>query len=196
MSSIPAGFRGAAARRLCLGLCLGAFLAPAGVSAQARGAAPARSEARALLVRGSASVKGLPNFGRNALPALYGEYRLIGRDDAEGPRVWMTSEALYLSTEDWAPERLAGRASYAARKPASPESPGARLFLFDRPFASEGQGAAPRVWTVLMELPAYGDSEAAAVYERFVPVFLDRLSYFLANARSQTDVSFPAVLEW
>jgi hypothetical protein len=146
-------------------------------------------------------VKGLPNFGRNALPGLYGEYRL--EPTAKGAEalperilVWMTQEALYLSPADWRFSRVEGRAAWiAAERTGSANDAGRRLVLFDRPFGSEGQGAEPRRWTVLVSLPS--DAEGSAPeYGRFVAPFLDRLAFFLSSARSAMDASFPAILEW
>jgi hypothetical protein len=152
-----------------------------------------------LLSRGSETVKGLPNFGRNALPALYGEYRIerVDGPDAQShpdPRVWMTMEALYLSPSNWSPVRAAGRNAYASARTETVDGVDYRYFLFDRPFVADGQGAEPRRWSVIAALPQPGGD--ASTNERFLSVFLERLAYFLSNARSPTDASFPAVLEW
>jgi hypothetical protein len=131
-----------------LSLCLFAALAVAPCAAQSSGKA-SRTSRRAVLVRGSEAVKGLPNFGRNALPGLYGEYRL--EPTAKGAEalperilVWMTQEALYLSPADWRFSRVEGRAAWiAAERTGSANDAGRRLVLFDRPFGSEGQARTP-----------------------------------------------------
>ena len=191
-----------AARSIAAGLL--AALAVGGSAAQtAAGGSAAKAPAtvsRAVLVRGSELVKGLPNFGRNALPGLYGEYRLertAAPDVPVGPavRVWMTAEALYASAAAWTPTRLAGRPAYSS---AAADASGAipyRYALFDRPFSAVGRGAEPGNWSVIVGIPDL-PKPAADGYGLFLPLFLDRLSFFLANARAPTDASFPAVLEW
>ncbi|MFA6505759.1 MAG: hypothetical protein WCT14_06665 [Treponemataceae bacterium] len=162
-------------------------------------------ENRAILDRGSESIKGLPNFGRNSFPALYGEYRLERvagvtlevPGEAGGPpkvRVWITSEALFISAAAWTARRLVGRSAYSAASTPGSEGARERLYLFDRPFVAEGQGAVPKLWSVLVAIP--DEAGANAAYERFISPFLDKLSYFLSNARGPTDVSFPAIVEW
>jgi len=195
---IPAGRRARCA--VLAGLLL---LAPVLLGAQASGAAP-RSRAaaqpafRAVLVRGAEAVKGLPGFGTNALPGLYGEYRI----DLPAPRpgsvrVWMSAEWLYLAPADWAAARIGGRDAYEFRGaspfPAAGDPGGeGRLVVFERPFAASGQGAEPRAWSVLAWIPAGADR---GEIDLFIDLFLDRLAYFLGVARAPSDASFPAVLE-
>lgn len=182
-----------------LAACLSCALSAAVGFAQAAPKGAAVS-ARAVLERGSEAVKGLPNFGRNALPGIYGEYRLERKSAAEspiGPRVlvWMTDEALFVSAADWSPARLAGRAAFVSTNVRLSDGIRYRYELFDRPFSAAGQGAEPSRWSVIVALPEAAE-EAAVEYGRFLPLFLDRLSFFLSNARRPTDASFPAVLEW
>jgi hypothetical protein len=193
----PVAGSGCIAAKACAVFLCAVFSA---ASFEAQTAKGPKISVRAVLTRGSEALKGLPNFGRNSLPSVYGEYRLERAASAVpiGPkiRVWMTAEALYLSSAAWTPSRTAGRPSYAARI-ADPADGGAyRFSLFDRPFTADGQGAEPKVWSVIIAFSENAGAEAAAEYERFVPIFFDRLAFFLSNARSRTDVSFPAVLEW
>lgn len=175
---------------------------PAAVSAQKAAAKAAQPQNRAILVRGSESIKGLPNFGRNSFSAVYGEYRLdrvsgapaAGSGTDAALRVWMTDVALFVSPSAWTATRIAGRPAFSAVPAQGSETAAARLLLFERPFVAEGQGAEPRLWSVFVAVPAVSPENAA--YERFVGPFLDRLSYFLSNARVPTDASFPAVVEW
>ena len=201
MSASDRASAGRRARRVVLaGLLL---LAPVLLGAQASGAAPRPRAAgqpafRAVLVRGAEAVKGLPGFGTNALPGLYGEYRI----DLPAPRpgslrVWMSAEWLYLAPADWAAARVGGRDAYEFRGAApftGAGDPGGegRLVLFDRPFAAAGQGADPRAWYVLTWIPSGADRTEI---DLFIDLFLDRLAYFLGVARSPSDASFPAVLE-
>ncbi len=198
--------RGAAMRKvLCAAaLALCAVCAPgaqnASASARSGAGTRAKAAARALLVQGAEAVKGLPHFGRNALPAISGEYRLLSLADSPPVLVWMTDQALYLAPADWASVRVASRPAHEARGGFASGGAAYRLVLFDRPFSALGQGADPSLWSVLIAIPevrgADGDPEAAREFDRFVPTFLDRLSYFLSNARARTDASFPAVLDW
>ena len=170
-------------------------------SAAPKAAAAQRYEYRAILVRGSESVKGLPHFGRNSLPGVFGEYRLekaaAPRGGAEtAVRVWMTREALYLAASSWPPARFAGKAVFSAAETFPPDDTPFRLNLYDRPFSAEGQGAEPRLWSAIIGFPASSGAEAVALIERFAQPFLDKLSYFLSNARTPEDASFPAIVEF
>lgn len=165
----------------------------------AQGAGKGAQESfRAVLVRGAEVLRGLPGFGKNAFPALYGEYRVdLPQGLPGGPKVWMTEEALYLAPAEWAPVRFAGRRAFEFRVSAGPEARGpapaeGRLVVFDRPFEAAGQGAEPRIWSILVLFPAGFDP---AGEERFATLFLDKLAYFLSLAKSRSDASFPAVLE-
>jgi hypothetical protein len=176
------------------------ILAALAVGTAAAQPAAKAAAARAVLVRGSEPVKGLPNFGRNALPGLYGEYRLertAAPDAPVGPRirVWMTPEALYASSAAWEPARFSGRSGYASTAADVSGAVAYRYALFDRPFSAAGRGAEPGRWSVIVGLPEVPEPSAAE-YGRFLPLFLDRLAFFLSNARVSTDASFPAVLEW
>lgn len=163
---------------------------------------------QAILVRGSDPVKGVPGFGKNALPALYGEYATSMAGEDLVLRVWATREALYLKAGFWAARKVG---SYTLREARAPENddelPAGTAFLLslaERPFPSGGLGALPDEWSIVFALPAGGGSAEqsitnparTAALDSFRLHLLDRFSYFLSQARLPTDVSFPANVEY
>jgi hypothetical protein len=154
------------------------FACPVFVSAQTRaaGKVPAPKEPRAILVRGTESVKGLPGFAANAFEAIYGEYRL----EASGAtvQVWATREALYFDPAAWT-KRVGG---YAPQRRTDADG-------------SVILAAEPSVpgWTAIAVFPPNG--VAATEMDLFFRLFLDRFSHFLVGAKVPTDASFPATIE-
>ncbi len=144
-------------------------------------ALPASAQAaptRAVLVRGTLQVRGVPHLPANAVPALYGEYRL----DAGPVRVWVVREELFL-TPEW--EEIPFR---------SPR--GTRIRAYSRPVRTgEASGTAfalrDSAYWILAEAPAALPNPAA-----FLEALAARLSYFVSQAKSPGDLSLPAVLEY
>ncbi len=163
------GIVSAAAAGLLLGLCASA------------GAAPAATE-WALLVRGSLPVKGIPGFGANAIPALYGEYRVASL--SEPVAVWATREGLYLDPRIWKGRRAGGLAAYERASSEEDAFPVLRTLI-------AAESAAD--WTVVVAFP--GDAERNAEIDRFMRRFVDRFNRFALSAKLPSDVSFPAVLD-
>jgi hypothetical protein len=149
------------------------------VSAQTRAAtkAPPPKNPRAILVRGTESVKGLPGFEANAFESIYGEYRL--EMSGVTVQVWATREALYFDPAAWS-KRTVG--SYASQRRTDADG---RVI-----FAAE-----PSVpgWTAIAVFPP--DGIAATEMDLFFRLFLDRFSHFLVGAKVPTDASFPATIE-
>lgn len=191
-----------------------------------------------LLVRGTAPVRGLPGFGRNAIPALKGTYLVQSRDRSPPVvvQVWLSQEWLYFKSGLWTAEaplsaevnrqwRLAEVAwaaeavVAAARVTAAERNEDERLVTgVLRAFELKDPGPGGSRWTLLvLELPyhehtAGGDTASADVVRtgtissdaadrensvflrRFYQNLLNRLSYFLGNARRVEDVSLPALV--
>jgi hypothetical protein len=150
---------------------------------------------QAILMKGSDPVKGVPGFGKNALPALYGEYTTSVAGEDLVLRVWATREALYLKAGFWT-ARKSG--TYTFREAKAPENddelPAGTAFLLtlvERPFLAGGLGSLPDEWSVVFALPA-----RSVELDRFQQRFLDRFNYFLSQARMPTDASFPANVEY
>jgi len=199
----------------CAALVLGLFsCSPAGTAqvrdadtpaAPAQTARPAKQSLtikglvkdRALLVRGTEMIQGLPLAVENAVPALYGEYA-FGMDaaspdagaavpdrpsfDAPVPyalfRVWHTATPV-VSGDDWKQAALNGF-------PA-----GVKVFLRDLPDTRR------EVW--LYDAPAYRlFLETPAGFEKsaaFLVVFSERFAYYARYAASPNDLSFPAQVD-
>jgi hypothetical protein len=141
--------------------------------------ASTRQPGTAVLAEGSRIVVGLPGFGRNALPALYGEYAITV---ADGVRVrvpvWFTREVLVLPSA-WkkAPCRSMTAGFSALYAPA--EADGSALWTLS---TSD--------YHLFVSVPKEMSDPCA-----FMSKFSDRFSFFYRYAAQQEDISFPAILE-
>jgi hypothetical protein len=130
---------------------------------------PPAATSRAVLVRGTIPVSGLDFFPTNALPAYEGEYRF--RNDSI--RIWFTREVLFFSSE-WAPRRY-------GELPGFESTSGSR-----RIFAFREAGG----YYLIIDFP-----ENAAWISSFITVFRARFDFFLQSAKSDAEISFPAIIE-
>jgi len=156
------------------------------VAAELPGTGPAASAAAsvaqpgmAVLAEGSRIVAGLPGFGRNALPALYGEYAMTGSSGAQiRVPVWFTREALVLPAA-WnkAPCRTMTSGFNAVY--AEAEADGSILWTLST-----------TEYHLLVLVPKDVPDPCA-----FTARFSDRFSFFFRYAAIPEDVSFPAILE-
>jgi hypothetical protein len=172
-----------------------AFLvAPSPLAAQS---ARTAAEPAARLVRGAEPVLGLPGFGANAFPAIYGEYRLAAAPDAPAVRVWASREALYFAPGAWKSGRAGDYRAYRrAAGPDERELPAGgsfRLVALDRPLPTGGQGGRPEDWSLVAAFPA---ETAADTEAGFMAALTGRFAYFALSAKSPADVSLPAYLEF
>lgn len=178
---------------------LGAIAAVlAAASPEAAAQAPARTPL-AVLARGNGWAAGIPGFGANALPCVYGEYS-VGAGGWTG-RAWLTDEPLLFGPA-WKPRRLgafvvlerAARGGPAgADGEAALSADGAfRLAAADRPFPAGGRGASPERWSLVVAVPEDVDPAEA---DRFARALLERTGYFLSGAASGAEVSLPAVID-
>lgn len=134
--------------------------------------------ARAVLVRGTLSVRGVPNFPANSIPALYGEYRLRSSTIP----VWVVRDELYL-TPEWA--------EIPFRSPT-----GTRIPAYSRPVTT---GEGPRTVYALRDSAYWIVAETPLEYADpgpFLEALASRLAYFASQAKSPGDLSLPAVLEF
>ncbi len=134
--------------------------------------------ARAVLVRGTLPVRGVPHLPVNSIPALYGEYRW----EAATILVWVVRDELFL-TPEWT--------EIPFRSPA-----GSRIRAYTRSVATgEGRRTAfalrDAAYWILAEIPS-----GVADPLPFLEALAVRLAYFASQARSPADLSLPAVLEF
>ncbi len=147
---------------------------------------------RALLVRGSEIVRGLPLAAENAVPALYGEY-VFGLDalaiGESNPlyeasvsyllfRVWYTATPLTLG-EDWNREALKGFPAGVSVSRRELQEAKREVWLFDGP-----------AFRLFLETPLGFEKSSA-----FLRVFSERFSYYARYAASTMDFSFPAQVD-
>ena len=145
-------------------------------------AAPALPQAvpaptRAVLVRGTLAVRGVPHFPANALPALYGEYRW----ESLPIRVWVIRDELFITAE-WTETSI--------RTPSGAVVKGHSM----QAVSGEAQVSVfalrePSYW-IVAELPSGGRDPRP-----FLGVLAARLAYFASQAKAYSDLSLPAVLD-
>jgi hypothetical protein len=161
--------------------CLLIGIAAAGAGAQER---------RAVLSRGNTWVTGIPGFGTNVFPAMFGEYRLElpPAGAAQGERLfsaWLCGEPLHFTEGAWQPR--SGIPGISAVQQRDGE---ARLFGF-----SFSGGTNLGVWTAVFQFPqgieAAGLDEAAV--NALIGTWVERVRYFLFLIKNPADVSLPAV---
>jgi hypothetical protein len=124
---------------------------------------------RAILARGPIPVNGIPYFPPNALPALEGEYRF--REATVD--VFFTREILYFPAA-WSKARY-GEASVFELKS------GGRVVVAYR----DASG-----YYLILDFPPN-----AAWASRFLAAFRSRFEFFRRSAKTEADLSFPAVVE-
>jgi hypothetical protein len=164
-------------------------------------------ERRAVLVRGNVWVRGIPGFGNNVFPALFGEYRLEfpgPGDSGAAPAapaapqtggeaekrdqvfsIWLSGEPLHFAEGSWRP-----RGGLPGIAPMESRDGEALLFGF-----SFSGGVNLGTWTAVFQFPrgleaaGLDESSANALAGRWT----DRFLYFLSFIKNPADVSLPAV---
>jgi hypothetical protein len=134
---------------------------------------------RAVLVRGSESVRGVAGFGRNAIPALFGEYALASTGGETWLlSVWFTREALVLD-ETWSSLSCSGLPAGFTLAQSGPAGSGDLVVV-----------ASTSDYHIVISVPAGFGSPC-----RFAAVFIERFMFFMRNAVREEDISFPAFLQ-
>jgi hypothetical protein len=143
---------------------------------------PAPNARQAFLVRGADPIKGLPFFPPNAISALTGASRPEAREGGAADRsaeiiVWYTNETLVLGSS-WK------RADF----------PGHDVLAFDR---TQGpvlvlKGAS---YYLFFELPA-GAASNDPRHRAFILAFDRKFQVLVGNAATQSDLSFPAYVDY
>jgi len=137
-------------------------------------------QGQAVLVRGSESVRGIAGFGRNAIPALFGEYALAATGgEVQILAVWFTREALVLD-DAWAALSCSGLPAGFTLAQSSPSGDGSFVVV-----------ASTTDYRLVIRLPAGFGSPC-----RFTAVLLERFMFFMRNAVREEDISFPAFLQF
>ena len=133
---------------------------------------------QAKLVRGSESVRGIAGFGRNAIPALFGEYAYAAANgQILGVSVWFTRQAL-VQDEGWVSLSCPGLPGGFALSQNGSIQDGSLLVL-----------ASAEDYSLIIGLPSGFGSPC-----RFTSVLIERLMFFMRNASREEDISFPAFL--
>ena len=144
--------------------------------------APAVPEGVAILVEGTRPAKGMPGFGKNAIPCLEGVYRL---DNGLAVTVRVTREPLVFRDELW---KKTDGYSRAAREGS--EGGSTVIVSESAPGAREGFGGSGR-WYYAISFDAGTD---AAERARFFEAFAPKADEFVMAASRPADVSLPAIL--
>mgnify|MGYP000918793459 FL=1 len=169
---------------------------------------------RAVLVRGSIPVKGLPGFGLNALPGLSATYLYLP-SGATAPyeiNVWF-SESLLPVPDGWTtircpglPDSEQGPWTIAGSPPGPSSSTGSatRQESSDRSVPDPAAaGSRPTDITETLLILVNGKNYSILVEQPaslpnpcpFMVTLLDRFAFFYRYAASRYEVSFPSVLE-
>ncbi|MGD9938345.1 MAG: hypothetical protein AB7T74_00950 [Clostridia bacterium] len=164
----------------------------AGCPAGGEGSAPAASgdsapgasarvpvPGQAVLVRGSESVRGVAGFGRNAIPALFGEYAVVSADgETHILSVWFTREALVLD-EAWRSLSCSGLPTGFTLAQSGTLEAGLLVVV-----------ASTSDYRVVISVPAGFGNPCG-----FTTVLIERFTFFMRNAGREEDISFPAFLQ-
>jgi hypothetical protein len=135
---------------------------------------------RAILIHGPETLRGLPFFSPNAIPALGASYLLADK----AIRVWYTREALWFSDEWHAiPE---------------PSGPGIKQVL-RRDDARLGVIVLrTQRFSLFLSLPD-GTGTGAGIgpeFRRFSAGLVSRFAFFFDNAATDAELSFPATIDF
>lgn len=175
----------------------GAMPAPA-PPAESAGTQPTNAVGarRAVLVRGSAPVRGVPPLGRNALAALYGAYTLPGPAASAGEAAGVTSAG---------PGSTNAAPTAEVWHTAEPVALGASWTLVPcrglptgwQAYESRPKADGPPTWALeaaeywlFVRFPAGYASPCA-----FAAALADRFDWFRRYGGSAADLAFPALLE-
>lgn len=166
---------------------------------------PARG---AFLVQGTAPVRGLPGFGRNAIPSLSGTYYIRSHDSSRSVtiKVWASWEMLYFKPSRWAKTELPTPNVARAWSQMVDETsyipallPYTAAYNLNqariRAFELAIPGPQSSQWTLFV-LEQADTAEDRILFEQFYKKFTERFIYFLGTARRVEDVSLPALLLW
>jgi hypothetical protein len=140
-----------------------------------------REEGRMILEEGNAWTTGIPGFGENALPALSGTYS-VTTPGGTGTlfAVWLCRETLYY--DDWNIRTGIWSEDFRVM-----EKYGRAGLLVAAPFNE--------AWTGIFSFPA--DSELFQNdIDRIIGIYRSRFLYFLTLARSSSDISLPARMDF
>ncbi len=139
----------------------------------ASAAAAASGSGRAILTRGTFALRGLPFFAPNAIRALGGEYSLGSLSIA----VWFTRDAVAFS-ERWRRTTIGAYTAYIQATREGQEAKGSLFALALGPYE------------LFVQTPA---DDAAG--RDFIVAFERRFAIFYANARDDSELSFPAFVD-
>ena len=155
----------------------------------------------AVLIRGNYWVNGISGFGSNGFPALAGEYRLQAAGTVSQIRHLEGDKARFLSGEGDFTVHVTREALYFSRewqtRPGITNIPVLQRMgeegFFVAATMDNGPGAS---WVAIFRFKR--GLEGAGIngedFNRMLRDWMSRLSYFLSNSRTPTDISLPAAL--
>jgi hypothetical protein len=150
----------------------------------------AAQERTAFLVRGNGWSTGFPGIGANAFPVFFGDYRLEGAAlpaDGVSFSVYICREFLVLDERLWRPRpELTG---FGAVQRVEADT---LLVAFGVP--------PDQRWTVLFRFAEGEISDAggldSTVVNRLIRTWTNKFLYYYSLAKTDSDLSFPAVLNF
>lgn len=135
-----------------------------------------------ILVEGTEQKTGIPGFGDNRIPALFGVYRTAA---GQFVRVWATSEPLLFNTASWNDDKAGDN---RGRVNVSGES---ILYAFERNLDMKEELSGLRRWYYILEFDAMSPAVERLA---FIEAYIRRADAFVSSARRYQDISLPAVL--
>ena len=139
-----------------------------------------------ILLRGNNWVYGIPGFEDNSFHALSGEYRLRSAGAGESVfSVYLSPDPLYFSKE-WQPRQ--GTGNMQALEHGTEEEFLVSILIDD------GNG---KLWTAVFKfLPDAEKTLGAGTLNQMLRAWALRFVYFIALARTQAEISIPAVVQF
>ncbi len=135
----------------------------------------------ALLKEGTVEVKGIPGFGSNRIPALFGRYEM---DDGSSVSIWAVNEILVFNPEKWKSEQ---KGDYLVQSAMGEEKLRIWIVMREIPMRQEMSGISR--WFFVAE---FGGNLPDSVCAVFFRGFISRTEFFFSSARRYSDLSFPA----
>lgn len=137
-----------------------------------------------MLVEGCYQTEGVPGFGPNRIPALFGRYGTAGDADVS---VWAVSEALVFDAALWEKKAYGEISPVYARIHG-----GKRIVAVQRAIPMQEPLKDYGRWFFVFSVDEWRD-EAYCIL--FIQDFIPRAERFFSLSRRRADLSFPATLE-
>lgn len=142
-----------------------------------------KAAVRAILAVGTLSSAGVPGFGPNRIPCLFGRYSFGEAGDVDA---YAVSEAVLFDPARWTKTGTGTQIRYTA------VSEGRRIIAAPRNISTVNPEIVSRNWHFVLSFP---DSVSEAESNAFFNLFAERVAFFFSSAKTREALSFPAILD-